>query len=67
MNLLLINADQLRHDCVGYAGIRPVRTPHLDALARVPPRLRAPTGVRARPPGDPVRTASGLLRRAVEL
>ena len=34
MNLLLINADQLRHDCVGYAGIRPVRTPHLDALAR---------------------------------
>jgi len=34
MNLLLINADQLRHDCVGYAGIRPVRTPNLDAMAR---------------------------------
>ncbi len=33
MNLLIINADQLRHDSVGYAGLRPVRTPHLDALA----------------------------------
>ena len=33
MNILLINADQLRHDCVGYAGIRPVKTPNLDALA----------------------------------
>ena len=33
MNLLLINADQLRHDCVGYRGIRPVSTPNLDRLA----------------------------------
>ena len=33
MNLLIINADQLRHDCVGYRGLRPVRTPSLDALA----------------------------------
>lgn len=33
MNILLINADQLRHDCVGYRGIRPVKTPNLDALA----------------------------------
>lgn len=33
MNLLLINADQLRHDCVGYRGLRPVKTPNLDRLA----------------------------------
>ncbi len=33
MNLLLINADQLRHDCVGYRGLRSVRTPALDRLA----------------------------------
>ena len=33
MNFLLINADQLRHDCLGYGGIRPVKTPHLDRLA----------------------------------
>lgn len=33
MNILLINADQLRHDCVGYRGIRPVQTPNLDRLA----------------------------------
>lgn len=33
MNILLINADQLRSDCVGYSGIRPVKTPNLDALA----------------------------------
>ncbi|MBQ8611230.1 MAG: sulfatase-like hydrolase/transferase [Oscillospiraceae bacterium] len=33
MNLLMINADQLRHDCVGYRGIRPVKTPALDRLA----------------------------------
>ncbi len=33
MNLLLINADQLRHDAVGYRGLRPIRTPALDALA----------------------------------
>ena len=33
MNLLLINADQLRHDCLGHRGLRGVKTPHLDALA----------------------------------
>ena len=33
MNILIINADQLRADCVGYAGARPVRTPNIDALA----------------------------------
>lgn len=32
-NVLLITADQLRHDCVGYSGVYPVSTPHLDALA----------------------------------
>ena len=34
MNFLLINADQLRHDAVGYRGLRPVKTPNLDRLAR---------------------------------
>lgn len=33
MNLLLINADQLRHDCVGYRDLRPVETPALNRLA----------------------------------
>ncbi len=33
MNFLLINADQLRHDAVGYRGLRPVKTPNLDRLA----------------------------------
>jgi len=33
MNILLINADQLRHDCLGYANIRNVKTPNLDRLA----------------------------------
>lgn len=32
-NLLIIVADQCRYDCIGYAGIYPVRTPHLDRLA----------------------------------
>lgn len=32
-NVLLIVCDQLRHDSVGYAGIRPVQTPNIDALA----------------------------------
>lgn len=32
-NVLVIVADQLRYDCVGYAGHQPVRTPHLDQLA----------------------------------
>ena len=34
MNLLLINADQLRHDCLGFRGVRGVKTPALDALAQ---------------------------------
>ncbi|OBZ12661.1 sulfatase-like hydrolase/transferase [Bacillus sp. FJAT-26390] len=32
-NVLLITADQLREDCVGYSGKYPVRTPHLDRLS----------------------------------
>ena len=33
MNLLLINADQFRHDCLGFRGLREVKTPNLDKLA----------------------------------
>ncbi|MBR5257377.1 MAG: sulfatase-like hydrolase/transferase, partial [Clostridia bacterium] len=33
MNILIINADQLRHDAVGYRGMRPVLTPNIDRLA----------------------------------
>jgi len=33
MNFLLINADQLRHDAVGYRGLRNIKTPNLDKLA----------------------------------
>jgi len=33
-NILLITADEMRHDCYGAAGHPLVRTPHLDALAR---------------------------------
>ena len=32
-NLLFLLADQFRHDCLGVRGLRPVRTPNLDALA----------------------------------
>ncbi len=32
-NVLLITADEMRHDCLGVAGHPLVRTPHLDALA----------------------------------
>lgn len=32
-NILLITADQLRYDCVGYSGKCTVRTPNLDRLA----------------------------------
>lgn len=32
-NVLLITADQLRADCVGYSNQYPVRTPHLDRLS----------------------------------
>ncbi len=32
-NVLLITADEMRHDCLGVAGHPAVRTPHLDALA----------------------------------
>lgn len=34
MNLLLINGDQFRYDCLGSRGLRGVKTPHLDQLAR---------------------------------
>ncbi len=33
-NVLLILADQFRHDCLGAAGNPVIRTPHLDSLAR---------------------------------
>ena len=32
-SVLLITADEMRHDCMGVAGHPVVRTPHLDALA----------------------------------
>ncbi len=32
-NLLILLADQLRHDCVGYRGLRNIKTPNIDALA----------------------------------
>ncbi len=32
-NVLLITADEMRHDCLGAAGHPVLRTPHLDALA----------------------------------
>jgi len=32
-NILLIMLDQLRYDCLGYAGAFPVRTPNIDRLA----------------------------------
>ncbi len=32
-NILLIVADQQRYDCLGYAGMMPVRTPNIDRLA----------------------------------
>ncbi|SFS68201.1 sulfatase-like hydrolase/transferase [Paenibacillus sp. BC26] len=32
-NILLITADQLRYDCVGYSRVYPVQTPNLDRLA----------------------------------
>lgn len=32
-NILLLVADQLRYDCMGFAGKYPVKTPHLDRLA----------------------------------
>ena len=33
-NVLFILCDQLRYDSVGYAGIRPVKTPNMDRLAK---------------------------------
>ena len=33
MNLLIVNADQLRHDMIGFRGLHPVKTPNLDRLA----------------------------------
>ena len=32
-NILVILTDQQRHDCLGFAGQKPLKTPHLDALA----------------------------------
>ena len=32
-NLLILLADQFRHDCTGYRGLRDVKTPNIDALA----------------------------------
>jgi len=32
-NILLITADQLRYDCLGFNNLRPVHTPHIDRLA----------------------------------
>lgn len=32
-NVLIIMADQLRYDCIGFAGMAPVRTPCIDRLA----------------------------------
>ena len=32
-NVLFLLCDQLRYDCIGYAGIRPVQTPCIDALS----------------------------------
>ena len=33
-DILLIVCDQLRYDCIGSSRIRPVKTPHLDTMAR---------------------------------
>ncbi|MCL2060589.1 MAG: sulfatase-like hydrolase/transferase [Oscillospiraceae bacterium] len=33
-DILLIICDQLRYDCVGSSRARPVKTPHMDAIAR---------------------------------
>ena len=32
-NILILVADELRYDCLGYAGNKVVRTPHIDRLA----------------------------------
>lgn len=32
-NILIIMVDQLRYDCLGYSGLAPVLTPHIDRLA----------------------------------
>ncbi|SDM84475.1 Arylsulfatase A [Paenibacillus sp. yr247] len=32
-NILIIMVDQLRYDCLGYSGLAPVATPHIDGLA----------------------------------
>ena len=33
-NLLFIMCDQQRYDCLGFSGIRPVKTPNIDKIAR---------------------------------
>jgi arylsulfatase A-like enzyme len=32
-NILIIMVDQLRYDCLGYSGLTPILTPHIDRLA----------------------------------
>ena len=32
-NIILITLDQLRYDCVGFAGVYPVKTPNIDRMA----------------------------------
>ena len=34
MNFLLINGDQFRYDCLGFLGLRNIKTPNLDRLAK---------------------------------
>ena len=33
-HILILHCDQLRADCLGYAGNPDIHTPHLDALAK---------------------------------
>ena len=33
-NLLFIMCDQQRYDCIGFSGIRPVKTPNIDRIAK---------------------------------
>ena len=60
MNLLLINGDQFRHDCLGLLGLRVVKTPNLDRLAK---ESEFPQAVVCA--NDNI--AAGICARAVEL
>jgi hypothetical protein len=70
-NLLILLADQFRHDCVGDRGMRPVSTPIIDKLAS---GMRGCSQRRSRPcrfaravrQSLDQRTASGLVRSHVE-